>query len=80
MAVSVFPAATDPKAVLDAGEKLSHFGPGGRPRGKQIEVPAPILDAFAGNPFLSPFISQAREHFATQGDGHHFFYGACRKV
>lgn len=64
----------DPKAVLDAGMAVTHFGGGGRPRGNQIPVPADVLAAFDGNRFLSDLISDAREHFASQGDGNHFFY------
>jgi tRNA-splicing ligase RtcB len=31
MAISIFDRDTDPLDVLDAGTKLTHFGPGGRP-------------------------------------------------
>lgn len=64
----------DPTAILDAGMKSSHFGGGGRPRGAQIRPPAEILEAMDANPFLSKLTSAAIEHFATQGDGNHFFY------
>ncbi|MCC6982785.1 MAG: RtcB family protein [Bauldia sp.] len=64
----------DPIKVLDAGMERSHFGGGGRPRGQQIRPPQEILDAFAGNQFLMRETSAAIEHFATQGDGNHFFY------
>lgn len=74
MAVTVFGKGTDPTAVLDAGMKLSHFGGGGRPRGSQVRPPAEILEAFETNDFLKPQVSAAIEHFATQGDGNHFFY------
>jgi RNA-splicing ligase RtcB len=63
-----------PADVLDAGMKLSHFGGGGRPRGAQVRPPADILQAFEANEFLRPHVSAAIEHFATQGDGNHFFY------
>lgn len=73
MAVSVF-GDIDPIPLLDAGMKLSHFGGGGRPRGQQIQPPADVLAAFEANAFLKPHVSAAIEHFATQGDGNHFFY------
>jgi tRNA-splicing ligase RtcB len=74
MAVTVFGKDVSPTVVLDAGMKLSHFGGGGRPRGAQVHPPAEILEAFAANDFLRPHVSAAIEHFATQGDGNHFFY------
>ncbi len=73
MAFTVFGDA-DPTAILDAGMKLSHFGGGGRPRGEQQRPPDDVLAAFEGNSFLTPHVSAAIEHFATQGDGNHFFY------
>jgi tRNA-splicing ligase RtcB (3'-phosphate/5'-hydroxy nucleic acid ligase) len=73
MAVTMFGDA-EPKSILDAGMKLSHFGGGGRPRGRQLQPPTEVLEAFAANPFLKPLASTAIEHFATQGDGNHFFY------
>lgn len=74
MAMSAFWFAHEPSAVLDAAMALSHFGGGGRPRGNQIRPPADILTAFEHNPLLAPLVSDAIEHFATQGDGNHFFY------
>jgi tRNA-splicing ligase RtcB (3'-phosphate/5'-hydroxy nucleic acid ligase) len=73
MAVSVF-ADADATAILDAGMKLSHFGGGGRPRGERLHPPAEVLEAFEANRFLRPLLDAAIEHFATQGDGNHFFY------
>ncbi len=73
MAVSVF-GTVDPKAILDVGMQRSHFGGGGRPRGQQIRPPDDVLAAFSTNPFLRQNISGAIEHFATQGDGNHFFF------
>jgi RNA-splicing ligase RtcB len=74
MAVSVFGKAADPTAILDAGMKLSHFGGGGRSAGDLVRPPAEILKAFEGNPFLRRARREAVDHFATQGDGNHFFY------
>jgi tRNA-splicing ligase RtcB (3'-phosphate/5'-hydroxy nucleic acid ligase) len=76
MAVSIFSGRdVDPVALLDAGMKLSHFGGGGRPAGDPMaKPPIEVLDAFAANPFLRTGQHAAVEHFATQGDGNHFFY------
>ncbi|MFZ1105469.1 MAG: RtcB family protein [Hyphomicrobiaceae bacterium] len=74
MAVTVFGKGTEPTAVLDAGMKLSHFGGGGRPSGARVAPPAEVLEAFEANAFLKPHVNAAVEHFATQGDGNHFFY------
>jgi RNA-splicing ligase RtcB len=74
MAVTVFSKGVNPTAVLDAGMKLSHFGGGGRARGAHVCPPVEVLEAFDANEFLKPHVSAAVEHFATQGDGNHFFY------
>jgi RNA-splicing ligase RtcB len=74
LAVTVLGKDANPTAVLDAGMKLSHFGGGGRPRGAQVAPPAEVLEAFEANAFLKTHTSAAIEHFATQGDGNHFFY------
>lgn len=65
----------DPKDVLDAGAKVTHFGPGGRRDGR-FSPPAHLLAAFARNPFLkdAKLLAAAHSNFATQGDGNHFFY------
>lgn len=73
MAVTVLGDA-NPTTVLDAGLRLSHFGGGGRAAGALIEPPASVLEAFSSNRFLAPVQSAAVTHFATQGDGNHFFY------
>jgi hypothetical protein len=73
MAATVFGDAK-PSDLLDAGMTLSHFGGGGRPRGAQVDPPDDVMAAFAANDFLRPHTSAAIEHFATQGDGNHFFY------
>lgn len=73
MAVSFFGKA-DPKKILDAGMRVSHFGGGGRPRGQQIRPADAVMEAFAANPFLRQLTSMAIEHFATQGDGNHFLF------
>jgi RNA-splicing ligase RtcB len=73
MAVTLF-GDVEATAILDAGMRLSHFGGGGRPRGRQLRPPAEVLAAFEANKFLKPVMGAAVEHFATQGDGNHFFY------
>lgn len=76
MAMTVFDTERDKTAtrVLDAGMKLSHFGGGGRPRGEQYRPPDYVMEKFEANPLLKPLMSAAIEHFATQGDGNHFFF------
>jgi len=66
----------DPKTILDAAHANTHFGPGGRPRGNQLKVPAELIAQFESNPFLDSqrMISLAQEHLGTQGDGNHFLY------
>jgi RNA-splicing ligase RtcB len=73
MAISTFPGVA-PKALLDAVHGVTHFGPGGRPRGNQIRPSETTLSAFRENFFLQDFVSAAIEHFATQGDGNHFAF------
>ena len=74
MAVTIFGGGADPTAILDAGMKLSHFGGGGRPEGSHVQPDPALLEAFAGNRFLKLVQAAAVAHFATQGDGNHFFY------
>lgn len=73
----------DPKAVLDAAQSVTHFGPGGRPQGKRFTTSLKLLDAFRENPFLNnpKLLRMAQEHMGTQGDGNHFlFVGRSRKT
>ncbi|MBY0364231.1 MAG: RtcB family protein [Phreatobacter sp.] len=78
MAISVFPDIA-PAALLDAVHQVTHFGPGGRERGKQIRPPDAVMALFDGNPLLRDLTSQAIEHFGTQGDGNHFAYVGTMK-
>ncbi len=73
MAITVVPGVS-PGALLDAVHKVTHFGPGGRERGKQIRMSDSLLSSFDGNEFLKDLVSVAREHYGTQGDGNHFAY------
>ncbi|MGP6085762.1 RtcB family protein [Antarctobacter jejuensis] len=73
----------DPKAVLDAAQSVTHFGPGGRRAGDRIEVSADLMEGFHANPFLNnpKSLRMAEEHMGTQGDGNHFlFVGRSRKT
>lgn len=66
----------DPKKILEAGHKHTHFGGGGRPRGQQMAMPLELMEEFRQNLFLNDekLISIAREHLGTQGDGNHFMF------
>lgn len=67
--------AADPIKLLDAAQKTTHFGGGGRPRGQQIQPSSALLARMEANPFFDDAaISAAIEHHGTQGDGNHFLY------
>ncbi|KJZ18879.1 RtcB family protein [Loktanella sp. S4079] len=73
----------DPKTVLDAAEKVTHFGPGGRQNGNRFTLSQKLMDAFRENRFLSnpKILRMAVEHLGTQGDGNHFlFVGRSRNT
>ena len=71
----------NPKNVLDAVETVTHFGPGGRTRGKQWSMSTELMEAFDANPYLSSMKSVAVEHMGTQGDGNHFaFVGTLKST
>ncbi len=73
----------DPKAVLDAAQSVTHFGPGGRRNGQRFTTSLKMLDAFRENRFLNGprTVRMAQEHMGTQGDGNHFlFVGRSRKT
>ena len=74
---------TDPKVVLDAAEKATHFGPGGRRNGQRYTMSQKLMDAFRENRFLNhpKILRMAVEHLGTQGDGNHFlFVGTSRNT
>jgi len=66
----------DPKLILDAAHESTHFGYGGRPRGKQFSLPQELREEFEANFFLNSdrSLSLAQEHLGTQGDGNHFLF------
>ena len=64
----------DPAPLLEAIQAVTHFGPGGRAPGDQIQPEAGLLARFAENAFLKDQTRIATEHFGTQGDGNHFAY------
>lgn len=74
VAMTVFPSDTDPKLLLDAGMKISHFGKGGRPYSHDMQPSEDLMDAFERNPYLSNKQDMVRKQFGTQGDGNHFYY------
>ncbi|MDR2429289.1 MAG: RtcB family protein [Puniceicoccales bacterium] len=59
--------------LMDQLQQATHFGAGGRPRGRQFTdavLDEPVWD----NPFLSGLRSRAQDFLGTQGDGNHFAY------
>lgn len=72
MMATFFDPGVDPKRLLDTVHSVTHFGGGGRPRGKQWKPSQGLLDQFRENSFLERLMSDAIEHFGTQGDGNHF--------
>lgn len=71
MAITGF-GKTNPKALLDAVQKVTHFGPTNRET--DVPLPAKIGEAIEDDRFLRDHGDLARRHFATQGDGNHFAY------
>ena len=65
----------DPKKVLDAAHKITHFGGGGRKSGG-FEPGSELMDRMRGNYFLRDEKSEylAKSHMGTQGDGNHFLF------
>jgi tRNA-splicing ligase RtcB (3'-phosphate/5'-hydroxy nucleic acid ligase) len=74
---------TDPKAVLDAANSITHFGPVFRSEDNVFEMPEALVDEFRENVFLNnqKMLSVAKKHLGTQGDGNHFLYvGVSKKT
>jgi RNA-splicing ligase RtcB len=66
----------DPKDVLNMAQTSTHFGPGGRQRHNEMDIPRDLLGQIRANPLLNSdrSLSAARSHLGTQGDGNHFLY------
>lgn len=67
----------DPKIVLDAAHKVTHFGRGGRKRSAGIfkQLDATLIDRIQQNMFFSKAdLKRAQLHLGTQGDGNHFLF------
>jgi tRNA-splicing ligase RtcB (3'-phosphate/5'-hydroxy nucleic acid ligase) len=69
----------DPKAVLDALQAVSHFGPGGRSRHEEMPMPKHLQEMLDGHPMLNSGRIKAatRSHLGGVGDGNHFV-NLCR--
>ncbi len=73
MFASFFPANHPVGELMDHLQAVTHFGAGGRARGKQFAsavLDEPVWD----NPFLKGLRSRAQDYLGTQGDGNHFAY------
>ncbi|MEM6676818.1 MAG: RtcB family protein [Pseudomonadota bacterium] len=73
----------NPKAVLDAAQAATHFGPGGRAAGRFLPIETTLLERFRDNPYLNEpkTLHMAESHMGTQGDGNHFlFVGRSRET
>lgn len=71
----------DPKTILDAAHKVTHFGGGGRT--DHFSVPDALHLRMRQNQFLNDEKSRitATTHLGTQGDGNHFlFVGRSEKT
>ncbi len=72
----------DPRAILDAAQSVTHFGPGGR-KDARFSAPPEMIAAFRANAFLNneKILRLADTHMGTQGDGNHFlFVGRSRRT
>lgn len=70
----------DPKTILDAAEKVTHFGPGGRK--DHLELTENLLEKIKRNPFTNSdkAILRAKTDLGTQGDGNHFLFVGTSSV
>jgi tRNA-splicing ligase RtcB len=62
--------------IMDAVQKRSHFGYGGRTDEMNLDANHAIITQAKNNRFLSNVrvIAAMSDHLGTQGDGNHFFY------
>ena len=85
MCMSVWPN-TEPRDLLDAVHKTTHFGGGGRdgdrhPFRDDIDLCADAIGKFNDNPLLRDLKDIGVRHMGTQGDGNHFsFVGTKRST
>jgi len=72
---------TDPRAVLEAAFKITHFGVGGRLNGPHHTLPSDLEEEIRQNYYLNSnrSLKYAQEHLATQGDGNHFLFVGIRQ-
>lgn len=73
MAITVLERGMDLKRLLDAGQHITHFGPGGR-KHDPFRMTDAMTDQFLGNSFLRDAVETGHSHLGTQGDGNHFLY------
>jgi len=71
---TTFPEGVEPKDVLDAAHKITHFGGGGRE--DAFDLPSELFLRICKNKFLrdEKSIHMAMSHLGTQGDGNHFLF------
>ena len=72
-----FGESYEPKTILDAAHKITHFGSGGRKRSAGIfkHLDSELEDRIQENKFFSEAdLKRARLHLGTQGDGNHFLF------
>lgn len=66
----------DPKEVLDAAHRITHFGGGGRNENDLFDLPDALVAKMKSNYYIKSkrSIQLAKTHLGTQGDGNHFLY------
>lgn len=73
MFATFFPANHPVGELMGHLQAVTHFGAGGRARGKQF-ASAVLDEPVWENPFLKGLRSRAQDFLGTQGDGNHFAY------
>lgn len=62
----------NPKDVLDAVHKVTHFGVGGRKKGDESRLTESLIEKINNNKLLKDSMTKAISHLTTSGDGNHF--------